>query len=102
MKVADFWLEAAQMADMWAGLGRAHSKRLSPLDRQITEETARHLSLLADSYRQLALQETREIDPDDAPTPATPEYQIELLEDLGDDPTDPGPTWGESVGTKRR
>lgn len=89
------------MAEQWAGLGRAHSKRLNPTERKINEETARHMTLLANAYRQLALQEKREIDLDDAPTPATPEYQVELLEGLDDDPTDPAVTWGESVGAPR-
>lgn len=89
MKVADFWLEAAQMAETWAGIGRAYANRQGVFDREITAETARHLSLLAEAFRHLATEETREIDLEDRVTPVLPEYQVEQVDFLDDDPTDP-------------
>lgn len=79
------------MAELWAAIGRASTRRIpSAIEREITEETARHLVLLAKAFRTRGLQEKRTIDFDDQPTPVRGLGEIldgMMFED--DDPTDP-------------
>lgn len=97
MKVADVWMEAAEMAELWAALGRAATRagkdgrrRMSAIEVEITEETARHLVLLGKAFRTRAAQETRAIDFDDQPTPVRGLGEIlDGMMFVDDDPTDP-------------
>lgn len=70
MRAADIWIEAAELAEMWAAVGRAGARKLDDAWKaDVTEHGIGYIEKLARAFRQLATTETREIDFDDRPTP---------------------------------